>query len=95
MTIATVKTQIPAELKAEAEKTLRELGLDLTSGIRMVLAQVVQQGGIPFPVKLYRQPNAKTLKAIEDSYAGRMEEVDLDAELAAIEREFDRGPSRR
>ena len=78
MTIATVKTQIPAELKAEAEKTLRELGLDLTTGIRMFLTQVVQQGGIPFPVKLYTQPNAKTLKAIEDSYAGRMIEGDME-----------------
>lgn len=72
MSVATIKTQIPADLKAEAEKTLRELGLDLTTGIRMFLAQVVQQGGIPFPVKLYAQSNAKTLKAIEDSYAGRV-----------------------
>lgn len=72
MTVATIKTQVPAELKADAEKTLRELGLDLTTGIRMFLAQVVQQGGIPFPVKLHAQPNAKTLKAIEDSYAGRL-----------------------
>lgn len=87
MSIATVKTQLPAELKAEAERTLRELGLDLTSGIRMFLTQVVQQGGIPFPVKLYRQPNAKTLKAIADSYEGRMELVDLDEEFAKLARE--------
>lgn len=78
MTVATIKTQIPVELKAEAEKTLRELGLDLTTGIRMFLAQVVQEGGIPFAVKL-RTPNAKTLKAIEDSYEGRnLSEVTLE-----------------
>lgn len=86
MSVATIKTQLPAELKAEAEKTLRELGLDLTTGIRMFLAQVVQQGGIPFPVKLYTQPNAKTLKAIEDSYAGRMIEGDLEELFAQVER---------
>ena len=86
MTIATVKTQIPAELKAEAEKTLRELGLDLTTGIRMFLTQVVQQGAIPFAVRL-RSPNARTLKAIEDSYAGLDEPVDLDAEFARLPRE--------
>ena len=85
MTIATIKTQIPAELKAEAEKTLRELGLDLTSGIRMFLAQVVQQGGIPFAVKL-RTPNAKTLQAIEDSYEGRVFPVTAE-ELFARHRE--------
>ena len=86
MSIATIKTQLPAELKAEAEKTLRELGLDLTTGIRMFLAQVVQQGGIPFPVKLYTQPNAKTLKAIEDSYAGRVEAFDIEEVFARLEK---------
>jgi DNA-damage-inducible protein J len=85
MAIATIKTQIPADLKAEAEKTLRELGLDLTTGIRMFLAQVVQQGGIPFPVKLYTQPNAKTLKAIEDSYAGRMFEGNMEELFAKVD----------
>jgi DNA-damage-inducible protein J len=86
MSVATIKTQIPAELKAEAEKTLRELGLDLTTGIRMFLAQVVRQGGIPFPVKLYTQPNAKTLKAIEDSYAGRVEPFDIEEMFAQLEK---------
>lgn len=68
---ATVKAQVDAELKAQAENTLKALGLDMTSAMRMFLSQVVIRGGIPFDIKL-PSPNRETLDAIADSYSGKM-----------------------
>jgi DNA-damage-inducible protein J len=71
---ATVKAQVDAELKAQAETTLKALGLDMTSAMRMFLRQVVIRGGIPFEVTL-PPPNRETLNAISDSYSGKTSEV--------------------
>jgi len=79
-TMAVVKAQIDANLKQAAESTLNALGLDMAAGIRMFLHQVVLRGEIPFAVKL-PHPNANTLEAIADSYAGRVERVGSVAEL--------------
>lgn len=71
----TVKARIDTELKIRAEDTLKVLGLDMTSAFRMFLSQVVLKGAIPFAVSL-PEPNAGTLRAIDDSYAGRVSKVD-------------------
>ena len=68
---ATVKAQVDVELKAQAEDTLKALGLDMTSALRMFLSQVVIRGGIPFDVML-PSPNRETLTAISDSYSGKL-----------------------
>lgn len=68
---ATVKAQVDIELKAQAEDTLKALGLDMTSALRMFLSQVVIRGGIPFDVML-PNPNRETLNAISDSYSGKL-----------------------
>lgn len=69
---SSVKAQVDPSLKSSAESTLRALGLDMTSAIRMFLNQVVMRGAIPFDVAL-PEPNRTTLDAIADSYAGRVE----------------------
>ena len=68
---ATVKAQVDVELKTQAENTLKALGLDMTSALRMFLSQVVIRGGIPFEVML-PNPNRETLTAISDSYSGKL-----------------------
>jgi DNA-damage-inducible protein J len=74
-TTATVKAQIDVELKAQAESTLKALGLDMTSAMRLFLSQVVIQGGIPFEIRL-PNPNRETLNAISDSYSGRLSKAE-------------------
>jgi len=64
-----VKTQVDVALKRDADSTLRALGLDMTSAIRMFLSQVVLRDGIPFDVTL-PQPNRTTQAAIAESFAG-------------------------
>ncbi len=69
-----VKAQVDAVLKQNADSTLRSLGLDMTSAIRMFLSQVVLHDGIPFDVAV-PHPNRMTSNAIADSYAGNVEPV--------------------
>jgi DNA-damage-inducible protein J len=66
-----VKAQIDAILKRDADITLRALGLDMTSAIRMFLSQVVLHDGIPFDVTL-PQVNRTTQEAIADSFTGNV-----------------------
>jgi DNA-damage-inducible protein J len=69
---ATVKANVPQHVKADAENIFRQLGLDMTKGINMFLAQVVMHRGLPFEAKIL-EPNAETLRAIKDSHAGRVQ----------------------
>ena len=69
---ASIKTRIEPELKDQAEATLNALGLDLSSGIRLFLRQVVLTQGLPFPLAL-PTPNPATQRAIADSYVGRVQ----------------------
>ena len=67
-----VKAQVDATLKQNADSTLRSLGLDMTSAIRMFLSQVVLHDGIPFDVTV-PHPNRTTSNAVADSFAGNVE----------------------
>jgi len=85
MTTATVKAKVDMNTKAQSEAILRGLGLDMTGAIKVFLTQVVMQGGLPFEVKM--QPNALTLAAIADSYAGKAEAAEsVDALFAEAAR---------
>lgn len=80
-----VKAQVDASVKTQAEMTLRALGLDMSSAVRMFLNQVVMRGAIPFEVSL-PVPNQATLAAIRDSYAGRVEKAaSVDALFASLD----------
>ncbi len=79
---AVVKARIDAELKAQSENVLRQIGLDMSAAIKVFLTQVVQRQGLPFEVTI-AQPNALTLKAIEDSYTGNVETFGSVAALLA------------
>ncbi|MCC6323392.1 type II toxin-antitoxin system RelB/DinJ family antitoxin [Candidatus Nomurabacteria bacterium] len=54
-----INVRIEKSAKNKAQKTLESLGLDLSSGIKMFLNQVVEEQGIPFvPTK-----NASRIRA--------------------------------
>lgn len=72
---ATVKARVDHDLKAQSEAIFKQMGLDMTSAIKMFLSQVVMLEAIPFEIKVV-QPNALTMKAISDSYSGKVETLD-------------------
>ncbi len=69
-----INIRISPVTKRKAQKTLGELGLDLSSGIKLFLEQVVETESIPFPLAterghklrlahIYRKEINETLKS--------------------------------
>jgi addiction module RelB/DinJ family antitoxin len=50
---STLSIRIDKKLKDNAGKTLREMGLDISSGVKMFLSQVVNTRSIPFEPKMH------------------------------------------
>ena len=46
----TLQTRIDPKLKADAKKALESVGLDLSTGIKLFLTQVVRTQSIPFEI---------------------------------------------
>jgi len=67
---AYINARVEPKLKRDAQRVLKEVGVNTTDAVEMFLHQVVMQQGIPFPV---RKPNKETLKAIRDLRAGKGE----------------------
>jgi len=79
MKTAAVHSRIQPEIKKQAEGILHRLGLSPTEAIRMFYTQITLRNGLPFDVAI---PNAETVKALEDSRAGRnLERFDSVEEL--------------
>lgn len=47
---STIQIRTEATLKKNAQQVLEVLGLDMSTAINMYLVQIVQKGGIPFPI---------------------------------------------
>ena len=63
-----IRARVSAELKAEAEGILAEIGLSSIDAIRMFYKQVTLWKGLPFEARI---PNATTRRALRDIEAGR------------------------
>jgi len=46
----TLQIRLDQKMKNEANKTFKSMGLDMSTGIKIFLAQVVNTKSIPFPV---------------------------------------------
>lgn len=83
---AIVKARVEPALKADSERVFKKMGMDMTGAIKMFLTQVVMRQALPFDVKVV-EPNATTLKAIDDSYAGKVDTfASVEAMLADVDR---------
>jgi DNA-damage-inducible protein J len=51
----TIQVRTTAELKQEADKVLKSLGITLSDEVNMFLRQVVADQGLPFQPKLAQQ----------------------------------------
>lgn len=63
-----VNARVEPELKKNAEKVLKRVGVKTSDAVGMFLQQIVLHEGIPFEVRI---PNKKTKKAIADLRAGK------------------------
>jgi DNA-damage-inducible protein J len=60
----TLQTRIDAKLKKEAKKTLEGMGLDLSTGVKLFLTQVVRTQSIPFELYTYDNVSEKKKQAL-------------------------------
>lgn len=60
--------RLPVEMKAKASKIFSELGIDLSTGIKIYLTKVVEDNGIPFVMKT-REGLIQELKMANDQIA--------------------------
>ena len=65
---ATVRASIEPDLKEEAERVFRGLGLSTTQAIALFYRQVKLRNRLPFDAAI---PNETTRKTFEDTDAGR------------------------
>ncbi|MFA4837282.1 MAG: type II toxin-antitoxin system RelB/DinJ family antitoxin [Dehalococcoidia bacterium] len=61
---AVISARIDPEIKNNAERVFKELGLTTSQAITLFYKQVDIQHGLPFEVKI---PNKATLKAMDDA----------------------------
>ncbi|MFA6608502.1 MAG: type II toxin-antitoxin system RelB/DinJ family antitoxin [Candidatus Paceibacterota bacterium] len=66
--MTTLSIRIEEKAKKEAQKTLKLLGLDLSSAVNMFLNQVVAEQGIPFkPSRTPKQIRAEWDKEVKEA----------------------------
>ncbi|HVW71790.1 MAG TPA: type II toxin-antitoxin system RelB/DinJ family antitoxin [Candidatus Paceibacterota bacterium] len=66
---AYISARVDKKIKAEAQKVLRDVGVNTSDAVDMFLRQVVMHQGIPFEV---RRPNKETRKALREVRAGKV-----------------------
>ena len=65
MEMAIVQAQVDIEVKNEASQLFDDLGLDMSTAINIFLKKCLQEGGIPFEIKINKTfHNNKCLKAL-------------------------------
>lgn len=57
-----------SKTKAEAQKVLADLGMDISTALNVFLKKVVRTKAIPFDVSVAEEPNAETMAAIDEIY---------------------------
>ena len=75
---ATARALLDPNIKNEAEKILKDLGLSVSKAYELFYRQVIAQKGLPFELKI---PKETTMKAIENSRRGKGKTFDSTEEL--------------
>lgn len=64
----TLQTRIDAKLKKDASKALKDMGLDLSTGVKLFLTQVVRTQSIPFEIFTFDNlPEKEKLKLVKEA----------------------------
>ena len=70
---ATTHARLTPEVKAQAEKILKDLGISISTAYEMYYRQIIAHQGIPFDLRI---PNAETRQAMLDAREGNGRKVD-------------------
>jgi DNA-damage-inducible protein J len=67
---AYINARVDKKLKSDAQKVLRDVGVNTSDAVDMFLRQIVMRQGIPF--KVVKIPNKETRAAIRELRAGKV-----------------------
>ncbi|MFZ2167757.1 MAG: type II toxin-antitoxin system RelB/DinJ family antitoxin [Minisyncoccia bacterium] len=48
---STIQVRVDSKMKKRADTAFKNMGLDMSSGVKLFLHQVVHTGSIPFPIR--------------------------------------------
>jgi DNA-damage-inducible protein J len=80
-----VRARIDNDLKAEASAVLESCGLGLSDAVRIFLAQVVKQGGLPFPIRARHVVSGDRLRKMKHAAQQRDRKLAANEDLSAGE----------
>jgi len=80
-----VRARIDYDLKAEASAVLESCGLGLSDAVRIFLAQVVKQGGLPFPVRARHVVSGNQLRKMKRASQQRDRKLAANEDVSAGE----------
>jgi DNA-damage-inducible protein J len=64
---ATTHARMDPEIKREAERIIKDMGLSISAAHEMFYRQIIAHQGLPFDLRI---PNKETLAAIEEARQG-------------------------
>lgn len=64
--MAQLNLRLDDDLKEESAKFFKEIGMDLSTGIKIYLTKVVKEQAIPFALSLDQDDLSQALKEMED-----------------------------
>ena len=70
---AMTHARLTPEIKEQAEKILKDLGISISAAYEMYYRQIIAHQGIPFDLRI---PNAETRQAMLDAREGKGRKVD-------------------
>ena len=78
MATTMVHVRIDEKVKARAAKNLSAMGLSVSDAVRLMLVRVASENALPFEVGT---PNARTLRAMEETETGKAKRFKSPKEL--------------
>jgi len=79
----TLHIRVNGNVKANAEKTLEELGLSISEAVNILLYQIPLVGGLPFDVKKPPAPESVIVRSMEELYK-KLEEAEEDVAAGRV-----------
>lgn len=82
MKTATISARIDPELKANAEKWFKQVGLSTSEAITLFYSQVTLHHGLPFEVKV---PNEETIESFNEDISSLPKYSSVDDAFASLD----------
>lgn len=69
MSATDIRLRVTPEMKIEAEKVFKKMGMTMSEAMRIFLSQCINSGGLPFKPHV-KIPNAETINILNQSREG-------------------------